>query len=75
MNALISDSNHEGGYSAPHLKRRILTDFKDQVVISNVNGKSDVITFVSTASKILQDFNEKLSRKSLQKKENCQSCI
>ena len=58
MNELVSDSTVDGGYSAPYLKKRILADFKDQVVITNVNGKPDVITFLSTASKILQDFND-----------------
>ena len=40
------------------VKIGLVADFKDQVVIGNVNGKPDVITFLSTASKILQDFND-----------------
>ena len=58
MQELVSDSTVDGGYSVPYLKKLILADFKDQVIISNVNGKPDVITFLSTASKILQDFND-----------------
>ena len=69
MNELVSDSTVDGDYSVPYLKKQNLADFKDQVVISNVNGKPDVITFLSTASKILQDFNDNIEI------ENYQSCI
>ena len=44
-----------------YLKRRILEDFKGQIVITNVEGCADVITFQSTASKILQDFKSRAS--------------
>ena len=56
---------------------RLLADFKDQVVISNVNGKPDVITFLSTASKILQDFNDnrEIEQDITKKDENYHSCI
>ena len=47
------------GYSGKYMRKKILEDYKDQVIISNLNGKPDVITFTSTAAKILQDFNEK----------------
>ena len=42
-------------YDARYLKKRIEDDFKGQIVITNVNGNPDAITFTSTASKILQD--------------------
>ena len=41
------------------MKKRILEDFEDKVLISYVDGKEDVITFVTTAAKILHEFNEK----------------
>ena len=47
---------HEKG---PCLLR--LKDFKGQIVITNVDGYADVITFQSTASKILQDFKSRAS--------------
>ena len=40
------------------MKKHIEDDFKGQIVITNVNGNPDVITFTSTASKILQDFQK-----------------
>ena len=45
-------------YDARYLKKRIEDDFQGQIVITNVNGNPDVITFTSTASKILQDFQK-----------------
>ena len=38
-------------YAVPCLKKRILNDYKDQVIVNNVDGRPDVITFASTASK------------------------
>ena len=35
-----------------------MNDYKDQVIVNNVDGRPDVITFASTASKILQDFHK-----------------
>ena len=48
-------------YDKSYLKKRILEDFKGQIVITNVDGYADVITFQSTASKILQDFKSRAS--------------
>ena len=57
MDNLVSHTEKEEGYSVVYLKKRITEDFKDQVVIGSMDGKADVVTFVSTASKVLLDFN------------------
>ena len=51
------------GFSAKWIQKRLLEDFKDDIVItSKINGKANVITFVSTASKILSDFHKSSSK-------------
>ena len=52
------------GFSTKWIQKRLLEDFKDDIVIANnINGKSNVISFVSTASKILSDYHRSSSRK------------
>ena len=41
------------------LKKRVEKDFKGEIVIININGNVDVVRFHSTASKILQDFQNR----------------
>ena len=45
-------------FSAKWLQARLVEHFGDQIVICNANGKSNVITFVETASTILHEFRE-----------------
>ena len=40
-------------YSFCHMKREILEDFKEIIIISDINGKQSVVTFHSTASQII----------------------
>ena len=57
MKKLVPESDRDE-YAVPYLKKHMLNDYKDQVIVNNVDGRPDVITFVSTASKILQDFHK-----------------
>ena len=57
MKELVSESDRYE-YAVPYLKKRMLNDYKDQVVVNNVDRRPDVITFASTASKFLQDFHK-----------------
>ena len=43
-----------------------MEDCKSEVVISNVNGNPDVVTFILTVSKILQDFKTKNENESVE---------
>ena len=47
------------GYSLPYLKNCVEEDFKRQIVITSVNRNVDVVTFHTTAAKILQDFQNR----------------
>jgi hypothetical protein len=47
--------NHEP-YSTTYMKKRLIKHFGSAVVISEINGKSDVVTFKTTASEILHEF-------------------
>ena len=46
-------------YSLPYLKNCVEEDFKRQIVITSVNRNVDVVTFHTTAAKILQDFQNR----------------
>ena len=48
-------------YCTKWLQEKLLTYFKDQIVISNIQGKPNVVTFISTANKILADFHSNRS--------------
>ena len=45
-------------FSVKHMKRRIQEYLGDKIIITNINGKADVVTFRSTAATILQAFHE-----------------
>eukprot|EP00794_Sanderia_malayensis_P021141 gene21141-23219_t len=47
----------EESYSAKHMKKRILEHFRDEITITNINGRSDVVTFRTTAALILHQFH------------------
>ena len=53
--ANLGATKEREGYSLPYLKKRVEGNFKGKIVITNVNGNV-VVTFHSTAAKILQDF-------------------
>ena len=54
-----AEAKGRDSYDSRYLKKRIEEDFEGKIVITNVNGNSDVVTFRSTAAKILQDFQKR----------------
>ena len=48
--------NESESFTVKHMKRRLEEYFGNSIVISNINGKADVVTFRSTAAVILQAF-------------------
>ena len=62
LNAKMSELCVEKGrnpYDKKYLKKRITEDFDGSIVTANIYGNADVISFRSTASKVLQDFHKK----------------
>ena len=55
----LAAAKERKGCSSPYFKLRVQEDFKGQIVKSNVNENVDVVTFRSTAAKILQDFQNR----------------
>ena len=66
LDSLLLTSDH-APTSEPHwLKKTLLDWLKDQVVVTIINGTPDVVTFLETVSRILQNFGEdKVSRNAL----------
>lgn len=44
-------------YCHTHLKAKIEEYFGDQIIITEINGKHNVVTFRSTAENILNEFH------------------
>ncbi|KAH3855130.1 hypothetical protein DPMN_097691 [Dreissena polymorpha] len=51
----------ELSYTSTHMKKRLLEHFGSSIVITELNGKQNVITFRNTASSIFQSFYQKSS--------------
>ncbi len=49
-------------YSFMYMKQKIEDHYGDSIIIAEINGKSNVVTFTATASKILCDFHEQSKR-------------
>ena len=49
-------ANESEGFSTKHMKSRLQGHFGDSIVITNINGTADVVTFRTTAAAILQAF-------------------
>ena len=45
-------------YGFTYMKRRIKDHYGDEIIITEINGKPNVVTFTNTASKILHDFHQ-----------------
>ena len=45
-------------YSPQHMKTKLQELYGDRIIITEINGKTNVVTFRSTAKAILQDFNQ-----------------
>jgi len=43
-------------YSAPRMKKNLLEHFRDKIIIAEINGCPNIITFKGTASSVLTDF-------------------
>ena len=56
MTEYLSDTDHEA-YGFTYMKQQIKKRFGDKVVITEINGKPNVVTFRSTAAAILQEFH------------------
>ena len=56
MNDFMADSESTA-YGHTHMKSRLKEHFGDQILITEINGKSNVVTFRSTAETILQEFH------------------
>ena len=57
MNEYLDDTEFEP-YSFPYMKKRLTDHFRDRIIITELDGKSNAVTFRSTASSILQQFYE-----------------
>ena len=58
MKDKLMESSHPDiePYSFPHMKHKLKEHFGDRIIITDINGKPNVITFYSTASATLQQF-------------------
>lgn len=64
MSEYTSDENTEP-YSFKHMKRELKHHFGDKLIISEICGKSNVVSLQSTASAILQEFHQKQQRSTI----------
>ena len=55
MQDKLVENNHPKN-SFPHMKKRLKEYFGNKIIITDINGKPNVIAFYSTASAILQQF-------------------
>ena len=49
---------HTSAYSAKYMKTKLKEYFGDRIIIAEINGKADVVTFRTTASTILQEYHK-----------------
>ena len=49
-------------YGFTHMKKMIKDHYGNEIIIAEINGKSNVVTFTTTASKILHDFHQQSER-------------
>ena len=54
MNNFMADSESTA-YGHKHMKARIKEHFGDQIKITELNGRANVVTFRSTAETVLQE--------------------
>ena len=57
MKDKLVENNHPKN-SLLHMKKRLKEYFGNKIIIIDINGKPNVITFYSTASAILQQFQQ-----------------
>ena len=61
MSEFLGDGDSKP-YSFKHMKMEIMKHFGDRVIITEINGKQNVVTFHTTAARILHDFHSKKSQ-------------
>lgn len=59
MGQYLKDEDCEA-YSQTHMKRKLSETLEDRIIITNIKGKQNVVTFKEKASRILLDFKEAL---------------
>ena len=62
--------NKDTSFTNKWLQSRLIEDFQDEIVIAHANGRSNVITFQSTAQKVLSDFHKK-SKDNIENEKYC----
>ena len=60
MEEYLSDTNSEP-YGRQHMKTKLLEYLGDKIIITDINGKPNEVTFRTTAATILQEFHVKQS--------------
>ena len=55
MDSFLKDSPHEAS-TTKWMKHKLQEELKDETVITEINCKSNVVTFRTTAAKTLQNF-------------------
>ena len=55
MDSFLKDSPHET-FTTKWIKHKLQEQLKDEIVITEINGKPNIVTFRTTAAKILQNF-------------------
>lgn len=61
MNEYLLDSGDDA-YCDQYLKQKLLEYFGDQIVVTEINGKANVVTFRKTANNILHEFHCKQAK-------------
>lgn len=56
MEEYLNDTDSEA-YGRSHMKTKLLEYFGEKIIITDINGKPNVVTFRTTATAILQEFH------------------
>ena len=60
---LVKNGSNTDEYSVKHLKRKLAVHFREDIMFSETDGKPNVVTLLSTANKILNNFyNQKRTK-------------
>ena len=60
----LTEMMEKMAYSKVWMKRKLLDRFGDDIMICNINGKEDIVTFIFNAKKILGEFYDKIDSSS-----------
>ena len=55
----FSEESQSIAYGHTHMKARLKEYFGDQIIITEINGKSNIVTLRSTAECVLQEFHDR----------------